>query len=653
MSIYKSGPETCVNDINAAKDQDSNIVALKDGGWLVTWTSRQPSGESEILQQRYDRDGKALWANNRTVNITTNGNQSDPQVTVLADGGWVVTWTSPDGNSDGIYQQRYDSNGQALWQADQRVNITTTGTQYLPDVAALADGGWVVTWTLRAPDNSDFDTYQQRFSSSGTAVWDTDRLLSKIATDHQWASQVAALPDGGWIASFSSVGADGSTDILQQRFNAAGEAQWPSDRIVNSTIPRGQDGSDIAILSNGGWVITWYSTGQDGNLGIYQKAFAPDGTPLFANDVRVNATTGGDQKQASVAPLANGGWVVVWASGQADGVGIYQQVYDSTGRPSSPVDLVVNITTSGSDPAVTALADGSWVVTWTTSDGIQTDIHQQRFEPNRAPADITLVGNTVREGATGALVGDLSGTDANLGGGDALTYTLLDDAGGRFLLDGSRIFAANGVAIDYEQAQAHQIRVRATDKDGLGVERALTIKVSDVTGETLTATEASERLVGGIGTDIFMGLGGNDTLIGGSDNDRLDGGTDQDLLRGGAGNDRLSGGKGRDIFVFDTKPNRKTNLDKITDFNVKDDTIWLENSYFKKLGKGSEAKPGTLKKAFFTIGAKAKDKNDYIIYDKAKGVLLYDQDGSGSKAAVAFATIKKGLGLKATDFMII
>ena len=37
--------------------------------------------------------------------------------------------------------------------------------------------------------------------------------------------------------------------------------------------------------------------------------------------------------------------------------------------------------------------------------------------------------------------------------------------------------------------------------------------------------------------------------------------------------------------MFDTKLNKKTNLDKIADFNVKDDSIWLDNAIFKKLGK--------------------------------------------------------------------
>ncbi len=172
--------------------------------------------------------------------------------------------------------------------------------------------------------------------------------------------------------------------------------------------------------------------------------------------------------------------------------------------------------------------------------------------------------------------------------------------------------------------------------------------------EAIEGTDSFDGLTGSGADDKLLGYNGDDRLKGHRGRDHLDGGNDSDRLWGGAGNDTLKGGAGRDFFVFDTKPHKGTNKDRIVDFSVKDDGIWLENKVFTKLGKsGSEKKPAQLKKGFFTIGSKAKDKDDYVIYDKAKGVLYYDADGSGRGKAVEIATLSKKLAMTYKDFFVI
>ncbi|MBF9196610.1 calcium-binding protein [Microvirga terrestris] len=172
--------------------------------------------------------------------------------------------------------------------------------------------------------------------------------------------------------------------------------------------------------------------------------------------------------------------------------------------------------------------------------------------------------------------------------------------------------------------------------------------------DPVSGTDGNDTLNGSGGKDILKGLLGDDILKGLAGNDDLDGGAGNDRIWGGSGIDTLRGDAGRDIFVFDTKANKNTNRDKLVDFKVKDDSIWLDNKVFAKLGKsGSEQKPSQMKKDFFTIGSKAKDKNDYIVYDKTKGVLYYDADGSGKGKAVEIATLSKKLTMTYKDFFVI
>ncbi|MEE1655235.1 calcium-binding protein [Microvirga sp. CF3062] len=171
--------------------------------------------------------------------------------------------------------------------------------------------------------------------------------------------------------------------------------------------------------------------------------------------------------------------------------------------------------------------------------------------------------------------------------------------------------------------------------------------------DPVSGTDGNDILNGSASKDVLKGLLGDDILKGLAGSDDLDGGAGNDRLWGGAGNDTLKGDAGRDIFVFDSKPNKKANLDKVADFKVVDDSIWLENKIFTKLGKkGSEAAPAQLKKSMFAL-EKAKDKDDYIVYSKKTGKLSYDVDGSGSKAAVEIATLSKKLSMTYKDLFVI
>ena len=157
-----------------------------------------------------------------------------------------------------------------------------------------------------------------------------------------------------------------------------------------------------------------------------------------------------------------------------------------------------------------------------------------------------------------------------------------------------------------------------------------------------------ENALGGTGSDTLVGNVASNTLKGGAGGDRLSGLDGADTLYGGTGRDTLIGGQGQDVFVFDTKPKKTVNLDRILDFSVTDDTIHLENAVFSHLGRA-----GKLPSAAFWTGSKAHDRSDRIIYDKGTGALWYDPDGTGDSGQIKFAQLTKGLKMAAGDFRII
>jgi len=169
-------------------------------------------------------------------------------------------------------------------------------------------------------------------------------------------------------------------------------------------------------------------------------------------------------------------------------------------------------------------------------------------------------------------------------------------------------------------------------------ESASTLSGDDFQGDRW-ASAPPRRLYGG---------NGDDTIGGFASADFIDGGRDNDDLYGGLGNDTLTGGHGMDRFIFTTQPSKK-NVDTITDFVAKDDTIVLDLLVFTKAGAAGK----TIKKGAFWTGSKAHDKDDRIIYDKKTGALYYDPDGTGKAAQVKFATLDKNLKIDQWDFLVL
>lgn len=162
----------------------------------------------------------------------------------------------------------------------------------------------------------------------------------------------------------------------------------------------------------------------------------------------------------------------------------------------------------------------------------------------------------------------------------------------------------------------------------------------------LVGAKGADTLNGAGGADYLRGMGGDDRLNGFGGNDKLDGGGGRDTLNGGLGNDTLTGGAGQDTFVFDTTlgPN---NIDTITDFSVRDDSISLARSVFSAIGP-----IGQLASSAFYVGAAAHDATDRIIYNSQTGALYYDADGNGAGAAQQFAQLTPGLKLTNADFWV-
>ncbi|MBH0182954.1 MAG: hypothetical protein HP490_15090 [Nitrospira sp.] len=479
------------NAWTADAQSDGVVAGLAGGGYVVTWTSADATFSSGIYAQRYTAQGIRVGSQTR-VNTTTTGPQSDSAVAGLANGGYVVTWTSPDGGfSDGIYAQRYTAQGVRVG-GETRVNTTMTGYQRGSAVAGLANGGYVVTWTSGDTFFSSNGIYAQRYTAQGVRVGG-ETLVNTTTSDFLSEAAVAGLANGGYVVTWRSVDAFSSDGIYVQQYDAQG-VPVGGETLVNTTTDGSQSDGAVAGLADGGYVVTWRSMDASFSTSIFAQRYNAQGVPVDGETL-VNTLPAHAGSETSVTGLADGGYIVTWRYVDPSfSYSTYAQRYDSQGVPVGGEMLVETTTDSSqSGGAVAGLTNGGYVVTWRTADASSSDLYTQPYD-----AQGEALGGYIVTGTAGA-------DQLTVGTQNLLT---IDGAGGDDILTGG------------------SSRDRLLGGDG---------------NDTLTGGASVDRLLGGDGHDILSGGAGADLLQGGAGEDMFLLGSVADfaageVLDGGAGN---------------------------------------------------------------------------------------------------------------------
>ena len=98
---------------------------------------------------------------------------------------------------------------------------------------------------------------------------------------------------------------------------------------------------------------------------------------------------------------------------------------------------------------------------------------------NENPTNITLSNASITENSSNSTqVGILSSTDPDAS--NTHSYTLLNNAGGRFAISGNKIIVANSSLLNHEANTSHTVLVRTADQGGLAYEKDFVINVANV-----------------------------------------------------------------------------------------------------------------------------------------------------------------------------
>ncbi|HYG46511.1 MAG TPA: hypothetical protein VD846_01085, partial [Allosphingosinicella sp.] len=325
----KLGGELTLTSGTLTNHSDSQPVALANGAFAVSYTRSTSANnviDSDVVVQLFDSAGAATGAAT-LISASSTGTQNSSALAALAGGGFVATWNDTnssaagDNSGQGVKAQLFDSAGAKVG-SEFLVNTEIAGPQYQPSVAAVASGGFVVTWTHLiggAGDPNGNDIKAQIYTAAGVRVGG-EFTVNSITGDSQANSAVAALADGGFVVGWRDAStSDG--DMKAQVFNSSGARQG-IEFFLGTDNDGSQAGLVLAGLADGGFAAAWTGTDADGP-GVRAQVFADDGPA--PTDIAPSSQTLTENATENVAVA------LLSATGAVNSTFSYQILADSTG----------------------------------------------------------------------------------------------------------------------------------------------------------------------------------------------------------------------------------------------------------------------------------------------------------------------------------
>ena len=399
---------------------NSDIVALPDGGYLIVWEDRTLPGDIDMWGQHYDAAGTKVGGQFSVETVTDS--QTAPALAAFADGRVQVAFSDDFADLD-TWVDRLDSNLHHFPDPDPasthhilRDSIERTSwVSADPSISILANGTYVVTYTYTAGSPDDLDVYAQVMNADGTKG-----ALVHVNTDSVNAdsAEVATLANGNFVTVYrhesDRINLPGDHDVLFQINTASGDPVR-ADAVAGAADNKDASEPEVAALTGGGFVVVWTdAAGDSSGQGVRATIFDNAGAAVVS-DIAVNTATLGNQNQASVLGLADGGFVVAWEDDQA--AMTRAQRFDNLGNlVGAQFDIHSGV--GGGAPHMALLSDGRIAFAFDTFSGKDGDVETSIWNPRDADPSLLLATNgadTLTSLPEGSILSGLGGNDTLTG----------------------------------------------------------------------------------------------------------------------------------------------------------------------------------------------------------------------------------------------
>ena len=202
------GDEIEVNDFVVGDQEDIAIATDAADNFVVAWESFNQDGSFDaIVVRRFDSDGIPL-AGETVVNVYTTGDQVNPSLAVQPDGSFVVAWEDDTRSAPDLrtVARFFDSAGNPI---SGEVEVSQIADQGNPAVAPGSDGSATIVWDSAGPDGSGLGVFGRSFDAAGGAIGDEFQV--NVTTSGSQGYPAIAASDSDFLVVWRDLsGADGS-----------------------------------------------------------------------------------------------------------------------------------------------------------------------------------------------------------------------------------------------------------------------------------------------------------------------------------------------------------------------------------------------------------------------------------------------------------
>lgn len=549
------------------------------------------------------------WVGSGDSRVTGEGQQTAPAVAALAGGGYVIAWLvtgSVNGiDFSGVRAQRFDAGGAKV---GGELVLSSGPAAGVPDLAALADGGFIATWDARADPAGPTNYVARRFDAAGTPVGGEFQANAAANADHAASAEVTALAGGGYLVEWwANIGA-GWGPVVQ--VYDAGGAPVGGNTPIGYEAPGNPFGPGTYIhaggttaTSDGGFVAVWaastahvpgsgstdhvYAQRFDaagravsgpvevatspstlflvqgveaavlaaGHMAVSLRGMLPDGRTLITAQ-QVDGAGGASGAlqtmvfaevvlDSKVTALADGGFVVSWLHGGVEQQTLFAQRFDAGGAKLGEPVLVGSGKALYAHYSVAATANGGAVFAWDDGRLDLGDVYAERFAPSASSGGDTAPPGVVGFSPADEAVSVPITTNIQVTFGEAV-----QKGAGSILLKNS----AGAVVEAYDVASSSNVTISGNiltidPTANLAYSTGYTVEIAagavrDLAGNAYAGTTSYNFTTGGPPD----GPAPSPEVVGTGGNDNLVGSTGDDRMFGGGGNDTLNGRGGNDAI---------------------------------------------------------------------------------------------------------